>query len=65
MALGDYSKTAYTENTDVTPAILNNNENKTKEIDTWAASHQVDYVRQPGYGAATGTNALVRSKSCC
>jgi hypothetical protein len=36
MALGDYTKTAYVSGT--TPAInatnLNNNENKTKEIDT-------------------------------
>ena len=34
MPLGDYIKTVYDENTDVTPEVLNNNEDKTKELDT-------------------------------
>lgn len=33
MALGDYTKTVYTEETDVTPSVLNNNEDKTEELD--------------------------------
>lgn len=55
MPIGDYNKTVYTENTDVTPVVLNNNENKTKELDTALAAHQADYVRQPGYGTTSGS----------
>jgi hypothetical protein len=46
MALGDYTKTAYANGT--TPAInatnLNNNENKTKEIDTALVMSEVSIV---------------------
>ena len=46
MALGDYTKTAYANGT--TPSInatnLNNNENKTKEIDTALVMSEVSIV---------------------
>jgi len=46
MALGDYTKTTYANGT--TPAIndtnLNNNENKTKEIDTALVMSEISIV---------------------
>jgi len=44
MALGDYTKTTYNEG--AAPGIsaerLNKNENKTKELDDWAETHEAD-----------------------
>lgn len=39
--IGDYTKTVWTESTGITPARLNNLENKTAELDTWAKSEPV------------------------
>lgn len=56
MALGDYAKTAYVNGSApaISAANLNNNENKTDELDTAVESHLVDYTVQVPYGATTG-----------
>ena len=47
MALGDYAKTAYVNGAapGISAARLNNNENKTAELDTGVTAHLADYVR--------------------
>jgi hypothetical protein len=54
MALGDYTKTVYTESTDVTPAVLNNAEDKIDEIDSDYATHKSDYASYVEYLAFMG-----------
>jgi len=39
--IGDYTKTIWTESTGITPARLNNLENKAAELDTWAKAEPV------------------------
>ena len=62
MALGDYVKNTYINDSapGISAARLNNNENKTDELDAAQAAHQADYVRNPGYAVDTGAvNAYV------
>lgn len=54
--LGDFVPTAYVNGSapGISAERLNNNEDKTAELDTAVASHAVDYVRNPAFGATTG-----------
>jgi hypothetical protein len=58
VALGDYAKTTYVNGSapGISATRLNNNENKTAELDTALTTHQADYTLQVPYaGITTGT----------
>ena len=61
MALGDYTKVSYSNGT--TPAInatnLNNNENKTKELDTEAGTHVANTTTAHGATASATANKII------
>jgi len=51
--LGDYTKTTWLAGDVITAAKLNNNENKTEELDLWSETHSADYTLQVPYGGTT------------
>lgn len=56
MPLGDYVKTTFVEGSapGISAQRLNNNENKTAELDQAVNVHLADFVRNPAYGPTTG-----------
>lgn len=53
MALGDYTKTTWVTGDTITATLLNNNEDKTDELDTELNTHESDYSLQVPYGGTT------------
>lgn len=64
MALGDYEKTTYVEGSPpgISAIRLNRNENKTKELDDWAETHEADDVQVSNTGQTEPPHGLPKCK---